>query len=67
MNDKVLVFTTSQEYLASIISDKLRNEKIDCWVLNQKDSSYNAFGNIEIYVLPEDEEKAKALIETDNE
>ena len=64
---KKMIFSTSQQHLASLLVEKLRANNIEAVTLNQKDSMHNAFGLIEIYVKPEDVVKAKYIIDKDNE
>jgi len=56
------VFLTGDLYKAEIIHDLLENEGIDSVTLNQKDSVYQTFGDIEVYVNEMDEEKALEII-----
>lgn len=62
MDNKVLVFTTTADHLAHLVKGNLEAGGIETLMLNQKDSAYTVFGSIELYVRPEDEEKAKAII-----
>ena len=67
LQDKTMIFSTTQEHLAHLFVAKLKSNNIEAIVLNQKDSMYNAFGNYEIYVKPDDIIKAKYIIDKDNE
>jgi len=67
MDNRVKVYTTDQIYLAEVIKGRLGTEGIDALILNQRDSSIGTFGYVEIYVKPEDEEKAKEIIAEANE
>lgn len=58
MDNWTSVFETDQLYKAELVKDILCNNDIDAVILNQKDSSYNTFG--EIYVMVSEEEKGKA-------
>lgn len=62
MKDWITAFTTIQLYEAEMIADILKNNGINSVVLNQKDSSYNSFGEIRIMVHQEDSEKAEEII-----
>lgn len=62
MDGRVKVFTGNQVYLAEVIKGRLESEGISALILNQRDSSYQSFGSVEIYVLSEDEERAKEII-----
>lgn len=58
----VSVYTTGVKHLAEWAKEMLEDNGIIAVVLNKKDSIY-LFGEIEVYVKPEDEGKAKELIE----
>ncbi len=62
MENKKLVYTTTQDHMASLIKGALEAEGIEVLVLNQKDSAYTVFGDIELYVPTEDEDRAKKVI-----
>lgn len=62
-----LVISTTENHLASIYKLKLEEEGIPVFVIDKRDSSYNAFGEIEMYVHHTNLLKAKHLIEKDNE
>lgn len=57
------VFSSSNAHEAEIISGYLKNEGIEAVTINKKDSSYNLFGLVEIYVHDEDVERAKELLD----
>jgi hypothetical protein len=63
MENRVMVFSTTLEHAALIVQDRLEAEGISALILNQKDSSYNTFGSIEVYVETENEERAKQIVE----
>ena len=67
MENKVLVFSTSIDHLAEIARAKLEAESIPVLILNQKDSTYQSFGSIELYVSKDDFQKARHIIEKINE
>lgn len=56
------VFLSGEMYQAEIARELLENNGIAAVVLNQKDSSYTAFGNIEVYVNEHDEIKAIEIL-----
>lgn len=56
------VFLTAEMYQAEIAKDVLENSGITSVILNQKDSAYRAFGDIEVYVNQKDEAKAIELL-----
>lgn len=62
MRDWITAFTTIQLYEAEMIADILKDNGINSVVLNQKDSSYNSFGEIRVMVRQEDLEKAEEII-----
>lgn len=62
MRDWITAFTTIQLYEAEMIADILKDNGINSVVLNQKDSSYNSFGEIRVMVRQEDSEKAEEII-----
>jgi hypothetical protein len=62
-NEKwVHIYTTPKAYEAEIIAGSLKSEGIPTVVMNKRDSSYSLFGHVEIYVHPEDEERARQII-----
>lgn len=67
LENRVLVYSTQQDYLAHLIKGLLEEEDIDVILLNQKDSAYQIFGYFELYVHPSDEERAKKIIAERNE
>ena len=62
-----LVFKSSHQYLVEIMAAKLRADGIHVFIINKRDSSYNAFGEIEMYVNAEDVIRAKYIIKQTNE
>ncbi len=56
------VFATSLEYQAIMARDILEASEIKAVLLNQKDSSYQMFGQFAIYVPEEFEEPARELL-----
>lgn len=67
MENQVCIFSTSLEYEAILMKDKLSEEGIASTILNKRDSTYGTFGSIELYVLPADEKMARDLIQKANE
>ena len=57
-----MVFASSQEYLVQLIAGKLASNGIESVILNLKDSTYNDFGLVELYVYSKDVIKAKYII-----
>jgi len=62
MENRKLVYTTTQDHMASLMKGKLEAEGINVLVLNQKNSAYTVFGSIELYVATEEEDRAKEII-----
>ena len=60
--DWVIVYSTNKIYLAEIAKQVLADNGMDSIIINKKDSSYNDFGDIELYVNRDFVIKAKALI-----
>ncbi len=58
----VKVHTTAFASEASVIEDLLAAQEIMAVILNKKDSSYNNFGNCEIFVTPTEAKAAREII-----
>jgi hypothetical protein len=56
------VFLTGEEYKANMAKDLLENEGIKAILMNQHDTAYKSFGNIEVYVQEADEQKALEIL-----
>ena len=56
------IFSTTSSALASMKKHVLEEEGVSVILLNQKDSLYNNFGEIKIYVKAEDSIKALRII-----
>lgn len=56
------VYMTAHEYKASIAKELLESEGIVAVVMNQRDTAYQSFGEISIYVAEKDAEKAALLL-----
>lgn len=67
MENQVCIFSTSLEYEAILMKDKLEEEGISSTILNKRDSTYGTFGSVELYVLLADEKMARDLIQKANE
>ncbi len=59
-------YTTDKAYKVSLIKDILAKEGIECREISKKDSAY-LIGGIELYVMEDNVEKAKELIENHDE
>ncbi len=62
-DDKQVVFRTNEDHLARLIIMKLEDEGIKVFYINKRDSSYNNFGQIEVYVQRDDVVRAKFIID----
>ena len=62
MENWICVYSTNQVYKAEAVRDFLSKENIEAVVVDKKDSSYTVFGEVELYVQPEDENMAIELI-----
>ncbi len=56
------VYTSSYEHLAELVRVHLAEHDIEAVVMNKKDSSYQNFGQLEVFVPEEDKNTAEALI-----
>ncbi len=56
------IYTTDQAYQADIIIELLDENGINGVIMNKRDSSYVAFGNIEVFVSGENKDKALEII-----
>ncbi len=56
------IYTTSLRHKAEIVKGALENQSIQAVILDKKDSSYHLFGEVEIYVNPDDAESAEQVI-----
>ena len=59
--DFVKIYSHNKIHIIEIFRAFLLDNGVESYVLNQKDSSY-LFGDIEVYVKQDDEEKAKELV-----
>lgn len=60
-DDWVLVYTSNLEYEVEILKILLGDEGIMAYILDKRDSAYK-FGDIELYVKPEDAFHARQFI-----
>ncbi len=56
------IYTTTLRQKAEIVKGALENEEIPAVILDKKDSSYQVFGEIELYVNPDHAEEAERII-----
>jgi len=57
----VQVYTTDKMFQAEILKQVLADHDIEAVIMNKMDSSYRAFGEIELYVKYDNVIKAKML------
>lgn len=62
----VCVFETTFEPKASLLQSLLKDRDIEAVLLNQKDSSYQTFGNISLFVHRSKLVEAKHIIDKNN-
>ena len=60
-----VIYAAKFEHNAEIVRAVLEDNGISAIVLNKKDSAY-LFGEVEVYVKPDDVMKAKMIINTNN-
>ena len=63
VEDWVKIFSSTIPNQAEIIKGMLLENEIESVILNKQDSSYLSFGDIEMYVHPNDVTRANQLIE----
>ena len=63
--EKVLIRTYSEEYEIHIAQIKLRQQGIESWIMNKKDSAYVPIGHLELYVLLGDKLIAEKFLDAD--
>ena len=63
VEDWVKIFSSTIPNQAEIIKGMLLENEIESVILNKQDSSYLSFGDIEMYVHPDDVARANQLIE----
>ncbi|MCD6565829.1 MAG: DUF2007 domain-containing protein [Bacteroidales bacterium] len=61
--DWVIAYESKQEYLAEIARSVLSDNDIESVIINKKDSIYNSFGDIEVYVNRDNLIKAKQILQ----
>ncbi len=59
----VITYTTRQEYQAEIFKQVLHDHEIPSQIINKMDTTYQSFGDIEVYVHHSHILKAKMLAE----
>tara|TARA_B100000401_G_C52141333_1_gene409698 strand:- start:61 stop:267 length:207 start_codon:yes stop_codon:yes gene_type:complete len=66
-NNWVNILSSEDLFKIEIVTQMLKNNKIEAVIINQKDSSYNLFGYSSLYVRREHVEKSIELIQKHNE
>ena len=61
--DWVIAYESKKEYLAEIARTVLTDNDIESVIINKKDSTYNSFGDIEIYVNRDNLIRAKQILQ----
>ncbi len=61
--DWVIAYESKQEYLADIARTILSDNDIESVIINKKDSIYNSFGDIEVYVIRDNLIRAKQILQ----
>ncbi len=61
--DWVIAYESKQEYLADIARAVLSDNDIESVIINKKDSIYNSFGDIEVYVNRDNLIRAKQILQ----
>lgn len=57
------ILSTTELFKAKVLEAKLKENDIECHIMNKQDSAYVMIGRIEIYTKESDVERAKELIE----
>jgi hypothetical protein len=57
------VYFSGDEFKVLIARDLLSENGINAVIMNQKDSSYTSFGDVELYVEKHDEEEADRILD----
>jgi hypothetical protein len=59
----VKIYSTTLQHMIQIVQAVLEENEIESVELNKQDSSYQMFGNFELYISPDNVVKAKHIIE----
>lgn len=57
------IYFSGEEYKVVIARDILAESGISAVIMNQRDSSYTTFGDVELYVEAQDEAQAVQILE----
>lgn len=58
----VCIYKTNNRFEAEAVKGNLDSADITCVILNKQDSSYLAFGYVEVHVPKDQEEQAKLIL-----
>ena len=58
-------YSTHDQYRADLVKSLLENNKVPAIIINKKDTAYNAFGELEVYVNKHDLVAAIKVIENE--
>jgi hypothetical protein len=61
-NDFIQVYSAEKMYEAKLVIGLLSNNDIEATIVNKRDGQY-LFGEVEVYVIAKDAEKAKKIID----
>lgn len=64
MNNWVSIYETDQLYKAELVKGVLCDNGVEAVILNQKDSSYNTFGTIQVMVSRDHKDQAEEIIKS---
>lgn len=64
MNNWISIFETDQLYKAELVKGVLCDNGVEAVILNQKDSSYNTFGTIQVMVSRDHKDQAGEIIKS---
>ncbi len=60
--DWKLAYIYDAEYKAELAKEKLLEQNIPSVIMNKRDTSYQSFGDVELYVKEENVDKAKDIL-----
>lgn len=64
MSNWISIFETDQLYKAELVKGVLCDNGVEAVILNQKDSSYNTFGTIQVMVSRDHKDQAGEIIKS---
>lgn len=57
------IYFAGDEFRVLLARDMLAENGINAVIMNQKDSSYQSFGDVELYIEEQDEQEAERILE----